>query len=77
MNQIKEKQTPNRQRLMSKVAADASPAEFNQVIGQRARQISPGAYIGNDLQPRSDVRDLVAAEGSRDVKILAARLASE
>ena len=49
MNQIEEKQTTNGQRLMCKLAADPSSAQFDDVVGQRARQISAGSNISDDL----------------------------
>src|SRR5205807_5499898 len=50
MNQVKENQTADCQRLMCKFATDTTPAQLDYVVGQRARQISARADVRDDLE---------------------------
>src|SRR3954468_16336875 len=47
------------------------------VIGERASEVRERAGVRNDLQPRAEEGEPVAAERARDVRVLAARLLAE
>ena len=49
VNDIKEKQTADRQRLVKELAAETFAREFDHVIRQRARQVSARADVSDDL----------------------------
>src|SRR6185503_4287985 len=65
VHDIKKDETADGQGLMRELSTDAVAAEFDNVISQRARQISAGADISDNLQPGADVGDFVPAKRSR------------
>ena len=77
MNDVEEKQTANRQRLMDERAAETSACQFDDVVRERTRQVGARADVSNYLEPRSNESESKAAQRTRNVQVLAARLAPQ